>query len=815
MGSSMSEVMAATSPEKIMSLLEKANLQYVLNQINEEFNLLNSSTLDIAITGVSRAGKSSLVDALRGMNDFEEGAAVTGKVSKWKWKWKSKETVKLTMGPKKYPHPVFPRVAMWDLPGIEKKHFQAEEYLKRTNFAEYDFFVIVGAGRFTKQDVLLAKEIQKMNKKYYFVCSKVDLSIKAKKGKRRSNFSEEETLEKIRKRCCKNLRKAGEPNPRVFLLSSWNLSAYDFPLLQNTLENELDDLKRQVIIESMPAFSKEALEKKKAAMEAHVWKLALVSCVICAIPVPGLSLICDTSFLMATMKRFCQVFGLDEESLGRLSRRVGKPVDELKSAIKKVPLANQITRKFVFGLASKSSECGPLIRFSLKFVSALGSLAGGMASFVTTFNMLKNFLSDLKEDAENVMAKVAGSQDKSTEPSRRTAMADISKGLIEKDLAELKSCLEQKSFQNVLTDVDKELKLLENTTLHIGFTGNSGAGKSSLLNAFRNMTDYEKGAAETGVEQTTMKPESYPHPKFRGIILWDLPGIGTPEFEPKEYLEKVNFGTYDFFIIVAAERFTVNDAMLALEIQKRNKRFYFVRTKVDQAIDSEKRKPNFDETRTLEEIRKYCLSNFTQKGIVDPKVFLISRWHLDKYDFPTLHKTLAADLNDLKRSLLIMAMPAYSKEELQQKKAAMEGLIWKRAALSCGVGMIPLPGVSLVCDIALLVTTMKDFCKAFQLDEDSLCKLAERVGKPIDVLKSAVKKTPLASQINPEFVRSLMTTSVVVASGMVLEEISHFIPVLGSLVGGVNSFATTFYMLKGFLNDAMEDAESVLATVTE
>ncbi|XP_015271207.1 PREDICTED: interferon-inducible GTPase 5-like [Gekko japonicus] len=386
---------------------------------------------------------------------------------------------------------------------------------------------------------------------------------------------------------------------------------------------------------------------------------------------------------------------------------------------------------------------------------------------------------------------------------------------IKEDLAEMKSSLRQKRLQDVLANADKELKLLKNTTLDIAFTGVSGAGKSSLVNAFRNITDYEEGAAETGVKETTKNPERYPHPKFPELTLWDLPGIGTRAFKPKEYLEKVNFSRYDFFIIVASERFTENDTMLASEIRKMNKRFYFVRTKVDQAIDAERRKPNFSEAQTLEEIRKYCLCNLREEGAVDPRVFLISSWHLNMFDFPLLQKTLAGDLNDLKRPLLIMAMPAFSRENLQEKRAAMEALIWKKALVSCGVGVIPIPGLSLIFDIALLVDTMKDFCKAFGLDEDSLRNLAERVGKPIHVLKSAIKKTPMANQINPEFVRSLMTTSVVVGSAMVLEELSDFIPVFGSVFGGVNSFATTFYMLRGFLQDAVEDAESVLAKVAE
>uniref|UniRef100_A0ACB8FRY4 Uncharacterized protein n=2 Tax=Sphaerodactylus townsendi TaxID=933632 RepID=A0ACB8FRY4_9SAUR len=402
----------------------------------------------------------------------------------------------------------------------------------------------------------------------------------------------------------------------------------------------------------------------------------------------------------------------------------------------------------------------------------------------------------------------------STEPSQTIALPDANlREDINDALSEMRVSLEQNSPEEVLANAEKDLKALMNTRLDIAITGASGTGKSSLVNAFRNITESEEGAAETGVKQTTMIPEEYPHPHFPGITLWDLPGIGTPGFQPKEYLQKINFSRYDFFIIVASERFTMNDAMLASEIQKTKKSFYFVRTKVDQAMDAERRKPNFSEKQTLEVIRKYCLFNLIKGGVVNPRIFLVSSWHLNMYDFPFLQMTLANDLNDLKRFLLFMAMSPFSRENLLEKKAAMEAVIWKKALLSCAIGVIPLPGLSLSVDIGLLVTTLKDICKAFGLDEDSLCNLANRVGKPVDVLRSAVKKTPLANQINPQFVRSLITPSPLVGSAMVLEMISDFIPGMGSL--GAYSFSTSFYMLKRFLEDAMKDAENVLAKVVE
>ncbi|KAL8220092.1 UNVERIFIED_CONTAM: hypothetical protein K2H54_038503 [Gekko kuhli] len=329
--------------------------------------------------------------------------------------------------------------------------------------------------------------------------------------------------------------------------------------------------------------------------------------------------------------------------------------------------------------------------------------------------------------------------------------ASISKEVIGEELQKLMGDLENKNLQDVIDENSNDLNLLENTTLDIAITGMSGAGKSSLVNALRGMPDYGEGAAETGEKQITMKQQEYPHPTFPKVILWDLPGIGTPQFEPKEYLEQVNFEKYDFFIIVASNRFTTNDALLACEIQKMGKKFYYVRTKVDVSIDSERRKPNFIQEKCLEEIRTYCRENLTQERESVPMVFLISRWDLQMYDFPFLQETLENDLKGLKRAVLIAAMPAFSKEVLEKKRATMDTFIWKVALASCAIGSASIPGLSLVCDIGILVGTMRYFCKVFGLDEDCLHRLANRVGKSVDVLQSAIKKSPMASQVTAEF----------------------------------------------------------------
>ena len=84
----------------------------------------------------------------------------------------------------------------------------------------------------------------------------------------------------------------------------------------------------------------------------------------------------------------------------------------------------------------------------------------------------------------------------------------------------------------------------------------------------------------------TVDPTPYPHPKYPSVVFWDLPGVGTPTFRADKYFQRVQLFQYDFFLIITSESFTTDLAELALEILRRGKHFYCVRSKVDASGSS-------------------------------------------------------------------------------------------------------------------------------------------------------------------------------------------------------------------------------------
>jgi len=89
----------------------------------------------------------------------------------------------------------------------------------------------------------------------------------------------------------------------------------------------------------------------------------------------------------------------------------------------------------------------------------------------------------------------------------------------------------------------------QDMNMTIGVIGGSGCGKSSLINAIRdlNADEKEKGAAEVGSNETTTHPTEYPHPQNKQLVLVDLPGVGTPKFPQNSYwmlLKSINMTSF-------------------------------------------------------------------------------------------------------------------------------------------------------------------------------------------------------------------------------------------------------------------------------
>uniref|UniRef100_A0A668VAY5 IRG-type G domain-containing protein n=1 Tax=Oreochromis aureus TaxID=47969 RepID=A0A668VAY5_OREAU len=224
---------------------------------------------------------------------------------------------------------------------------------------------------------------------------------------------------------------------------------------------------------------------------------------------------------------------------------------------------------------------------------------------------------------------------------------------MEASFASVKTDLMNNNTAAAVERIQRYLEEPNDIPLNIAITGESKSGKSTFLNALRGIKSKDEGAAPTSMTQTPMEVTPYPHPNYPNVTLWDLPGIGTTKFPADEYLELAGFERFDFFIIISDTRFRENDVKLAQEIQKMKKKFYFVRSKIDNNIRDEERKKDFSKEETLRKIRDDSVQGLRDLGFESPQVFLVSSFKPHIYEFSELHETLERELPAHKRDALL------------------------------------------------------------------------------------------------------------------------------------------------------------------
>ncbi|XP_072913776.1 interferon-inducible GTPase 5-like [Hemitrygon akajei] len=378
---------------KLKSDFETGRVGNIKSQIQQKLAELDETELNIAVTGESGTGKSTFINAMRGLRKKDEGAAKVG-------------LMETTMEPMRYPHPNLPKVCYWDLPGVGSTTFPAATYLKKMKFERYDFFIIISACRFTDNDAKLAKEINQLRKNFYFVRTKIDADFDSMRKEGENEINEDKELEAIQSACMKNLREAGIRTPTVFLISSFEQNRYDFNQLNKALEDDLPSIKKCIFVLAYPNRSVEIVQQKSKMLQKYVWMLAVFSGSVGAIPIPGLSFACDIRVLIGAIIHFRKCLWLDEASLQRLANITNKPVEELKAVVK-APLLGKIDKdiiKYLFWCYSVAAVSA--VELALHFIPIIGSIFGAGSSFHKIYTMLTNALKDLTESAERVV-KVA------------------------------------------------------------------------------------------------------------------------------------------------------------------------------------------------------------------------------------------------------------------------------------------------------------------------------------------------------------------------------------------------------------------------
>ena len=266
---------------------------------------------------------------------------------------------------------------------------------------------------------------------------------------------------------------------------------------------------------------------------------------------------------------------------------------------------------------------------------------------------------------------------------------------------------------------------------------------------------------------------------------------------------------YHTYLIFTATRFTKNDLELAKKVRSIDKTFFFIRTKIDESVRAERRKRSFDEQAMLTKIRRNCLESLGDLLTDEQDIFLISNHEPEKWEFARLTQAILDALTRHQRENMTLSLGKVitrsSNEIFQRKVDVLRGRIWKVASASGVAAAIPVPGLSIAVDGALI------------LRELSLYRI--QLGLP-EIGSAEFAKLHLATR---EKVLSVGLTTAAQLSGVLapygaeaaVEEFTRFIPVIGLAIASGMSFGATYYALNRLLTNVEEAAKLVLKEAAE
>ena len=134
----------------------------------------------------------------------------------------------------------------------------------------------------------------------------------------------------------------------------------------------------------------------------------------------------------------------------------------------------------------------------------------------------------------------------------------------------------------------------------------------------------------------------------------------------------------------------------------------------------------------------------------------------------------------------VQAMLPVSSEDLERVRDRCRALVRKRAAISAGVSVIPLPGVDVVADLSSFAVMVEEINKAFGLSPDQIDRLQPRMRVAAYQAVAALGGTLVGKIVTKELVLKLLQKS---GARLAAKSAAKIVPLAGQVASAAIGFA--------------------------
>ena len=134
----------------------------------------------------------------------------------------------------------------------------------------------------------------------------------------------------------------------------------------------------------------------------------------------------------------------------------------------------------------------------------------------------------------------------------------------------------------------------------------------------------------------------------------------------------------------------------------------------------------------------------------------------------------------------VQAMLPVSSEDLERVRDRCRALVRKRAAISAGVSVIPLPGVDVVADLSSFAVMVEEINQAFGLSPDQIDRLQPRMRVAAYQAVAALGGTLVGKIVTKELVLKLLQKS---GAKLAAKSAAKIVPLAGQVASAAIGFA--------------------------